>query len=137
MEHKGTVVSVADNSITVRIVSPSACGGCAAQSYCVPSANRDRDRDMVIENFSGEFVAGEPVTVTMRQFAGFRALMLGYVLPCVLTLVTLTAMLGFTGNEAVSGLSALLVLLPYYATLGLMNRKIGKTFALSVKKINS
>ena len=134
VEHEGTVDSVCGNTMIVRIVASSACGGCAAKNYCVPSENRDKE--IRVEGFSGNFVSGERVKVVMRQSLGFRALYIGYIIPFVLSLSTLLLVYQVSGNELSSGLSALLILIPYYLILKLLNRKIAKTFGFTVQKID-
>ena len=134
MEHEGTVVSVLEDAVVVRIVASSACNSCAAKSYCAPSENKDKD--IRVEGFSGDFVSGERVKVTMQQSMGVKALCIGYLIPFVLVFATLVIILKISGNELVSGLSALLILLPYYLIIKLLNRKISKSFGFTVQKIN-
>ena len=134
VEHEGIVASVLGSKMIVRIVASSACSGCAAGDYCVPSGNKDRD--LQVEGFSGDFLSGERVKVIMRQSLGIRALCIGYVIPFVVVLATLLFVYQITGNELASGLSALLVLVPYYLIIKLLNRKIAKTFRFTVQKIN-
>ncbi len=134
IEHEGTVVSMLDNALIVRIITSSACGSCAAKSHCMPSENKDKD--IRVESFSGDFVLGEQVKVIMQQSLGFRALCIGYMIPFILILVTLLVTYQITGNELISGLSALFILIPYYLSLKLLNRKINRTFGFSVRKIH-
>ena len=132
LEHEGTVTSISGSTMVVRIVSTSACGGCAAKSYCVPYG--DNNREILIENFSGNFVLGERVTVIMKESLGFIALFVGYVTPFLVVMATLITSYLVTSNELVSGLLSLLVLVPYYFTIKLLNPKITKTFGFSVQK---
>jgi sigma-E factor negative regulatory protein RseC len=134
VEHEGTVASICGHSMTVTIVASSACSGCAAAGYCQPSENRSRD--IYIDTFTGGFVPGERVKVVMRQSLGFIALCIGYIVPLVAVVVTLPVVFKITGNELASGLSALLITVPYYIILKIFNRRITKTFAFTVKKIN-
>ena len=133
VEHEGTVASIDGNTMIVRIVASSACGGCAAKGSCMPMGNKDMD--IRVESFSGNFIAGEQVKVVMQQSLGMRALCIGYVIPFLLTLTTLIIVYQTTKNELVSGLSSLFVLVPYYVMLKLFNQKISKTFGFTVKKI--
>jgi len=134
LEHEGTVFSINGNSMIVRIVSSSACGGCAAKSYCIPSGTSDKD--IIVENFSGNYVSGERVKVIMRESLGFTALLIGYIVPFFVVMITLLTVYQITANELVSGLLSLLVLIPYFFTIKLLNPKITKTFGFSVQKIN-
>jgi len=134
LEHEGTVASICDNTMIVRIVSSSACGNCAAKSYCIPSGNSDKD--ILVENFTGNFVSGERVRVLMRESLGFMALFIGYVIPFFVVLITLFTVYQLTKNELISGLLSLLVLIPYFFTIKMLNPKITKTFGFTVQKIN-
>ena len=134
VEHEGSVASICSNTMIVRIVAPSACGGCAAKRYCIPSENKYKD--IRIDDFSGDFVTGERVKVVMQQSLGMRALFIGYVVPFVVVLTTLSVVHKITGNELASGLSSLLVLFPYYLILKMFNQKIVKTFGFTVQKIH-
>ena len=134
VEHEGTVASICGNSMIVRIVASSACGSCAAKGYCMPSGNKDKD--IRVERFSGDFVSGERVKVVMRQSMGFRALYIGYIVPLALSLASLLMVYRVSGNELASGLSALLILVPYYLILKLLNHKIAKSFGFTVQKID-
>ena len=134
VEHEGTVASVCGNTMIVRIIASSACGACAAKDYCAPSEKKDKD--IRVEGFSGDFVSGERVKVIMRQSLGFRAMLIAYFFPFVLVLATLLMVYQVTGNELASGLSALLILSPYYLIIKLLNQKITKTFGFTVQKID-
>ena len=133
VEHEGFIASICGNTLTVRIEAPSACGGCAAHGYCMPFANKDRD--IRVEAFSGDFVSGERVKVVMLQSSGMWALCMGYVIPFVVVLATLVVVYHISGSELVSGLTSLLVLIPYYLILKMFNPKISKSFGFTVKKI--
>ncbi|MDR2040036.1 MAG: SoxR reducing system RseC family protein [Bacteroidales bacterium] len=134
VEHEGTVASLSGNTMIVRIVASSACSSCAAKSYCVPSENKDKE--ICVEGFSGDFVLGEKVCVTMHQSKGMKALLFGYILPFFLVVVTLMITYSVTGNELISGLLALLILIPYYLFIKLFNSRMARSFSFEVKKIN-
>jgi sigma-E factor negative regulatory protein RseC len=134
VEHEGIVASVLGNTMIVRIIASSACTGCAARSSCKPSESKDKD--IRVEGFSGDFVSGERVKVIMQQSLGIKALCIGYLIPFVVVLATLLVVFQTTKNELASGLSALLVLVPYYLIIKLLNRKITKSFGFTVQKIN-
>ncbi len=134
VEHEGIVASISGDTMIVRIVASSACSGCAAKGYCTPSENKDKD--IRVDGFLGHFVLGERVKVIMQQSLGLRALCIGYIIPFVVVLVTLLVVYQITGNELASGLSALLILAPYYLIIKLLSRKITKAFGFTVQKIN-
>jgi sigma-E factor negative regulatory protein RseC len=134
VEHEGTVTDILDHTMMVRIVTSSACSGCAAKSYCVPSENKDRE--IKVERFSGDFVLGERVRVIMLQSLGIKALCIAYIVPFILVMIALLISWVITGNELISGLSALFILLPYYLSIKIFNEKLEKTFRFQVRKIH-
>jgi len=120
--------------MVVRIVASSACGACAAKNYCAPSESKDKE--ILVQGFSGEYVCGERVKVVMQQSLGFRALYIGYIVPLLLSLASLATVYRLTGNELASGLSILAVLVAYYSIIKLLNQKIAKSFGFTVQKID-
>jgi len=134
LEHEGTVASICGSTMIVRIVSSSACGSCAAKNYCIPYGTNDKD--ILVENFTGNFVSGERVKVVMRESLGFMALFISYIIPFFVVMATLLTVYLITRNELISGLLSLLVLIPYFLTIKMLNPKITKTFGFTVQKIN-
>ncbi|MFC2152872.1 SoxR reducing system RseC family protein, partial [Bacteroidota bacterium] len=63
-------------------------------------------------------------------------LFLGYVLPFILVLSLLIVLTTITENEAVAGISALAILVPYYLILFLLKDKIRKKFTFTINKID-
>jgi len=133
VEHEGIVASICGNTLIVRIITSSVCGGCAARGYCVPAGNNDKE--IAIKDFSGDFVSGERVMVAMQQSLGVRALCIGYLIPLAVAVASLLVVYQITGNELASGLLALFLMVPYYLLLKLFNQKFEKTFRFTVKKI--
>ena len=134
IEYEGTIASICGRRMIVRIVASSACAGCVANGYCITAGNKEKD--ISIEGFSGDFISGEKVKVVMRQSLGFRALCIGYMLPFVVALLSLIIAYQITGNELFSGISALLAIAPYYLIIKIFSRKIEKKFRFSIQKIN-
>ena len=132
IEHEGTITSICDDTMIVRIAASSACAGCAAKGHCMPVGNKDLD--ICIEKYTGSFEAGEQVKIIMQQSIGMQAVFIGYIVPFAVALTTLIAVYQLTKNELASGLSSLFVLVPYYLILKLINKKITKTFGFTVKK---
>jgi len=100
VEHEGIVASICGSSMVVRVVASSACAGCDSKANCISFGSNQKD--IHIENFTGNYESGERVKVVMQQSLGFRALCFGYAIPCVATLTTLIVAYQITGNELVS-----------------------------------
>jgi sigma-E factor negative regulatory protein RseC len=134
IKHEGTVTSVSGNTLTVRIVSESACAGCAAKNCCAPSESKEKE--IRVANIAGNFVAGDQVMLVLQQFLGFKAVCIGYLIPFILSLAALLTVLSVTDNELAGGLAALLILVPYYLIVKRMRHKLDKTFGFTVQKID-
>jgi positive regulator of sigma E activity len=133
IEHKGCIESIEDNKINVSILAMSGCASCHAKGVCTASDMEEKIIEVI--DFTNQYQIGEEVSVVLRQSLGFRALFLGYVLPFILVFFILIVLTAVTNNEAISGIGALLVLVPYYITLFLLKNKIRKKFTFIINKI--
>ena len=133
IEHKGRIDSIEENKINVSFLAMSGCASCHAKGVC--SAADMQEKSVEVIDFTNQYRVGEEVNVTLKQSLGFRALLLGYVLPFVIVLVMLIILTIITEDEAISGLGALSVLIPYYVVLFLLKDKIRKQFTFRINKI--
>tara|TARA_R110001583_G_scaffold33438_5_gene112970 strand:+ start:3929 stop:4354 length:426 start_codon:yes stop_codon:yes gene_type:complete len=132
IDHVGTISDIKDEKITVSILNVSACAGCHAKSACSMSDMKEKEIDII--DYSSSFKLGEEVKVVYQESLGWLALLLAYVLPFVLVLITLFIATAFT-NELISGLLALGILLPYYSLLYFLKDRLKKTFSFTIHKI--
>jgi len=136
VEHSGVVTRIEESKVQVSLLNVSACASCHAKGICAVS---DSDQKIIdINNFatiSGQYQIGESVKVSFQQSVGFKALFLGYLFPFLLLFITLIATWAITGSEALAGILALAVLVPYYLSLKLAKNKIDKTFTFTISKI--
>lgn len=130
IEHKGIVQKNNNESVNVLIISESACSGCHAESMCSMANSKEKNVEV-----KGCFNVkeGDQVTVTLEQSAGYRALLLGYLIPLLLLLAILIIMLATGAGELSSGILAIASLLPYYLILYLLREKINEKFIFSIK----
>jgi positive regulator of sigma E activity len=133
IEHKGRIDSIDENKINVSFLALSGCASCHAKGVC--TASDMQEKSVEVYDFSNQYSVGEEVNVTLKQSLGFRALLLGYVLPFTIVLFILIILTIITKNEAISGIGALLVLVPYYLGLFLLKDKIRKKFTFKINKI--
>jgi sigma-E factor negative regulatory protein RseC len=130
--HKGIVTRVDEKNLYVTILAESACSACRAKGMC----NLSEMEEKVIEvDRHGQInrKPGDEVKVVMDRASGTRAVILGYILPFVLLVVTLFVVNGIAHNDAVSGLSALLILIPYYYILYLSRDRLKRTFRFRIE----
>ena len=133
IEHKGRIESIHGNKIDINFIAVSGCASCQLKGVC--STSDLQEKRVEVFDYTNQFTVGEEVNVVLKQSLGFRALFLGYVLPFLLVLSVLIILTFITNNEAVSGIGALSVLVPYYLILYLLRNKIQKQFNFSIKKI--
>ena len=132
IEHDGTIVAqIAENKYLVKIVQQSACATCKAAALCTVAESKEK----CIEAISGEkkFAIGEQVEIYGRTALGYKALILAIVIPLAIALTTLLLTTYYTANEAVAGISTLVILVPYYFLLWTMRNKIKQTFVFYIR----
>lgn len=134
IRHKGFVKTVNSDRMIVTIVNQSACSTCHAKGACTVSDYQDKEIE--INEFSGNYQPGQEVTVVFKESKGFGALLWGYVLPFLVVLITLIVVLEITDDELKAGLISLAVLIPYYTTLYFLRHHLKKIFKFEVEETN-
>ena len=133
IEHRGIIKEINGNELQVSIINKSSCASCNIQGSCSVS---DIDEKMidVYTNTPQDYKLGDNVDVYFKQSLGFRALLLGYLYPFFVMLITMIVMLQVTERELLSGLTALGALIPYYLIVHFTKDRLKKTFSFSIKK---
>ena len=132
IEHKGIIDSINGNKISVSFIALSGCASCHAKGYC--STSDMKEKSVEVYDFSNLYKVGDEVTVMLKQSLGLKAVWLGYILPFVLVVTALIILSQITKSEAISGLGAIALLIPYYLVLFLFKNKLKKTFSFFIKK---
>ncbi|MCF8374480.1 MAG: SoxR reducing system RseC family protein [Bacteroidales bacterium] len=134
IEHKGTVEAIEDGLVKVNILSQSACSSCHAKGACSVADMENKIID--VQTPGNQYKIGERVNVVMQQSQGFKALLLGYVLPFVIVITFLVVGTIAGLSEGKAGLIALAVLPIYYLGLYLSNNKLKQTFSFRIQKLD-
>lgn len=132
--HYGKVTDKDAQGIKVEITRYSACHNCDAKHGCglmecknkiiyIPTAKTDN------------FNKGDDVLVNMENNSGMYAVILGYILPLILMFSTLLIVFLLTDNQIKGGISAIIILIPYYLGLFLMRKRIAGKIHFTVSKI--
>ncbi|HNQ69212.1 MAG TPA: SoxR reducing system RseC family protein [Bacteroidales bacterium] len=132
IEHKGIVTEISDNSVFVELTVMSACSSCHAKSICGLDSTH---KTVEITNPNGVWQIGEDVNVIMRESLGTRALMLGYILPFFVLIISLIVFILLGLSEGLSGILSLGMLFPYYLALYFGKNKIKRDFKFNLEKI--
>ena len=94
-------------------------------------------KEKIIEIYdeSGRFGINEEVIVSARSSMGHFAVILAFIIPLVLVVATIFAGIKISGEEGISGLIGLLILVPYYFILHLFSDKLKRNFVFSLSKM--
>jgi sigma-E factor negative regulatory protein RseC len=130
VSHKGVVVAVDGNKIKVQIESVSACAACHAKGMCTLSDKEDKLIDIECSKAADKKV-GDVVTVVVAQQRGMQAVVLAYILPAIVVILSLVGLLNIV-SEPVAIILSLLLLAVYYLILYLLRNKISSKFVMTL-----
>ncbi len=133
IKHQGTVENIKGTHVQVRIVQTSACSSCSAKSFCSSSESKEKLIDIYDADTSSLHV-GQDVVICGTTSMGMRAVGLAFGVPFLILIMALFLLYGLSGgNEAVSALGALGMLVPYYVVLYLMRGRIKRRFSFRIE----
>lgn len=130
--HEGIIDSIEKDTIFVRILSKSACAACHSKSMC--SVSEMTEKLVEIHNAGSHFTTGQEVNVILDQTLGNKAVVLGYLIPFVIMILTLVVASSLF-SELWAGLSAIAILPPYYLLLYVFRNKLSKTFSFRIEPL--
>jgi len=130
--HEGIVDHLDHDKVAVMIIAQSACSSCHSKGMCTALDMKEKVIE-VKRNRNLELKTGDKVILQMKQSMGHKAVILGYLLPFLLLIITLIVAGSFF-NEAVSGLIAIGILVPYYLMLYAFRHQLRQTFQFELKQ---
>jgi len=131
IQHPGIIESVGEDKVQVTILSQSACSSCHSKGMCSVSEMENKIVE-VVKTPDFNYKVGDEVIVYMKKSLGSKAVLYGYLYPFLLVLISLILMLVLTSNEGISGLTAILLLVPYYFILSKFKDKLSTTFEFKI-----
>lgn len=132
IEHAGVIHQINGEHIRVQILQESACSSCHAKGAC--SAADMKDKFVDIESDGSDYKVGEQVTLYGQSSMGLFAVLLAFVIPFLIILLTLFILKNYIDNEAISGSIALGTLLPYFIILSFFNSRLKSKLKFQIKK---
>ena len=130
--HKGKVIHLEGLDVRVMIESMSACAACHAKGMCTLSDKEDKIIDIKVSaDRAAKLNVGDEVVVAVSQQRGMQAVLLAYILPAILVVLSLILLLKLL-PEALAILAALAVLGGYYYVLYLFRNKLNAKFIMSI-----
>ncbi|MDR1182674.1 MAG: SoxR reducing system RseC family protein [Bacteroidales bacterium] len=132
--HKGTVISVSETEVCVKIERTEACGGCANKTSC--RMGKQDEQTVTVQTKDAEtYCMGEEVNISMKTSLGLKAVLYAYILPLVFLLVAFAIAHHFIASEPLQIILALFPVIVYYTILYRMRRRMEKTFQFYISKI--
>jgi sigma-E factor negative regulatory protein RseC len=132
IQHKGFIESISEEGAKVRFTTISACADCHAKGVC--SASDMKDKELTIRDISDDFRVGERVDILLSLQQGSHAVLIGYVYPFLLFLMSLLIISAAGFGEVIAGTISLSLLLPYYLGIYIFRRKISRKFNFTIRK---
>ncbi len=132
IEHLGRVIAVDKEKITVAIIANTACVSCSVKGSCSVGEVEEKIVEVANEG-DRETKTGDVVTVVLDMKSGAKAVMLGYVFPFLVLLLTLIVLLSAGFGEGTAGLGAILMLVPYYLILYVSGKRRKRHFGFKIK----
>ena len=130
--HKGKVVQLNGVNVSVMIESQSACAACHAKGMCTLSDKEDKIIDIKVStDRAANLSVGDEVMVAVSQQRGMQAVLLAYILPAIVVVLSLVAWLKVV-PEPWAIVLALVVLALYYMLLYLFRNKLNSKFVMSI-----
>jgi len=130
IRHDGVVQKVSAGSVLVSITSNAACSGCHADGYCNLSGKNEK---MIDIDGSYNVVPGDTVTVLMKQSSGLTAVLLSYILPLAILIMSLSLLVSLSVPELEAGLASIAFMGLYFMGLILIRKRIKRVFTFTLK----
>lgn len=131
IRHEGVVEHVADGHVRVLIEQRAACSACKAKSMCTASDTMVKE---VVAEMLEPMKVGDHVVVEVARRLGWKAVLLAFVIPFCILLIGVAVLPGWLESEVWGGLTALLLLVPYYLVLHLFQRKFEAEYRFTARK---
>lgn len=131
IKHSGKVSEINIDSITVEVVSSSACAACHAKGVCGSSDTTNKLIN-VKDVDPKEYSIGENVTLYISEKTAVFVVMLAYIVPVVVIVALLSAFSIWGVEDAIGGVAVLLVIIIYFVILFLFKSKLNRKVSISV-----
>lgn len=130
IKHNGYIESIENDVIKVRILATSACSSCSAKGGC--SVSEIEEKIIDVENKKDkDYKKGDFVEIKMNEGLGMRAVILGYIIPLIIMVVSIIILLNFT-SEGMAAVLGIFSLIPYYLFLYVIRQKTKSKFEFSL-----
>lgn len=133
VSHKGMIVSVGKDKVSVQIVSESACSACHAAGLCGASESKKKIVDVPVYG-DRSYSIGQEVEVCLARKMGLKAVLLSYVIPLVILLILVLSLSYIGFGELASGLVSIGGIAVYYLILYLCRNHLAEEYVFYIRK---
>lgn len=132
IEHEGIIESIDATTVNVRIVSESACSSCHAKGACSAADLQDKLIEINATN-AADFSNGQKVIIVGKSEQGTKAALFAYIIPSLIIIASMLITYSISGNDILSGIIGLGILVPYFGIISLLRNNLQKTFSFTLK----
>lgn len=133
VSHKGMIVSVGKDKVSVQIVSESACSACHAAGLCGAAESKKKIVDVPVYG-DRSYSIGQEVEVCLARKMGLKAVLLSYVIPLVILLILVLSLPYIGFGELASGLVSIGGIAVYYLILYLCRNHLAEGYVFYIRK---
>ena len=133
VSHKGMIVSVGKDKVSVQIVSESACSACHAAGLCGAAESKKKIVDVPAYG-DRSYSIGQEVEVCLARKMGLKAVLLSYVIPLVILLILVLSLPYIGFGELASGLVSIGGIAVYYLILYLCRNHLAEGYVFYIRK---
>lgn len=135
IRHQGVVEEIDGSHLRVRIIQTSACASCSIKGHCSSADTKEKLID-VSDACAASFQPGDRVWVMGELSMGMMAVLLAFVLPFFVLLISLFVFMAVWNDELWSSIGSLALLVPYYGILWLNRARMKKKFSFTVQPMS-
>ena len=133
VSHKGKIVSVGKDKVSVQIVSESACSSCHAAGLC--GASESKKKIVEVPVYAGQaYSLGQDVEVCLAKRMGLKAVLFSYVIPLGILLILVLSLSSIGLGELACGLVSIAGIAVYYLILYFCRNRLAEGYAFYIRK---
>ena len=133
VSHKGKIVAAGKRSVSVEIISESACASCHASGLCGLSEIKKKIVDVPVWG-NEDYEIGQEVEVCLAKKAGMKAVLLSYVIPALILLILILSLPKIGLGELTTGGLSILGVAVYYLVLFLCRDSLAGGYEFYIRR---
>ena len=133
-EHRGNIIKIEGNLITVKILQLSACAHCAEKKFCTLAESKEKEIT-VSETNPEAYSVGEEVQIVTQKRQVFTAVIWAYIMPLILLFIGVGVGTLLNLPEVHTALLGITAVAIYYVFLMAINKILSKSLEFKISKI--